>query len=76
MGLTSSNNYDTLILQRWLTPSNGLYSCSVSDYYISAGRPDSLVSDSITNMDQMVTSTSNTSVFTLTFPRTRGNTNG
>lgn len=73
---TSGSNYDTLVLQRSSTPSGGVYTCSVQDFYIASGRPTVLVNDRITNMDKMATSTSNTSAFQLTISRTIGNTSG
>ena len=76
MTLTSGFNYDTLILQRSGSPSGGVYTCSVQDFYIPAGRPTVLMSDRITSMDKTVTSTSNASAFQLTIPRTIGNTSG
>lgn len=65
-----------MILQRSSTPSAGVYTCTVSDYYISSGRPTTLMSDTMTSMDYTTTSSSNTSAYSLTFPRTKGNTNG
>ncbi len=76
MTLTSTKNYDTLILQRSTNQSNGVYTCTISDYYVSEGRQTVLMSDTITNMDQILSSVSNTSQFTLNIPRTLGNTNG
>jgi hypothetical protein len=76
MTATSYSNYDTLILQRSAQQNGGLYTCSIKDYYVSTGRPNSLMSDTITNMDQVVTSSSKSNYFTLTMPRTVGNTNG
>jgi hypothetical protein len=76
MTATSSSNYDTLILQRSINSSGGLYTCSIKDYYVATGRPTNLMNDTITNMDQVVTTTANTSYFSLTIPRTLGNTNG
>jgi hypothetical protein len=76
MTATSSSNYDTLIMQRSSQPNGGLYTCSIKDYYVPTSRPTSLMNDTITNMDQIVTATSNSSYFSLTMPRTVGNTNG
>lgn len=73
---TSSSNYDTLILQRSANSSAGLYTCSIKDYYVATGRPTNLMNDTITNTDQVVTTTANTSYFSITMPRTLGNTNG
>jgi hypothetical protein len=73
---TSGSNYDTLILQRSATPSGGLYTCTIQDFYIASGRPTVLMSDRITSLDKVVTSTSNTSAYQLTLPRTIGNTSG
>lgn len=63
MTLTSFSNYDTLILQRSKNPSNGVYTCSIGDYYISSGRPNTLMKDRITSLDQILTSSSSGSYF-------------
>lgn len=76
MTQTSGSNYDTLILQRSSSPSGGVYTCSVQDFYIAAGRPTVLMNDRITSMDRSSTSTSNGSAFQLTISRTIGNTSG
>lgn len=76
MTLTSTNNYDTLILQRSTSQNSGVYTCTVRDYYISSGRPGILMIDTMTNNDLTLTSQSTSSTFSLTFPRTVGNTNG
>lgn len=76
MTLTSTSNYDTLIFQRGTTSNSGAYAISVRDYYISPGRPDTLMIDTMTSNDQTATSTTDSSTFTLTFPRTTGSTNG
>ena len=60
---TSFSNYDTLILKRSTTPSNGVYTCTIADYYISSGRPKTLMKDSITSLDKTVTSSSTSSYF-------------
>lgn len=73
---TSFSNYDTLILKRSSTPSNGVYTCSIGDYYISSGRPNTLMKDRITSLDKIITSSATSSYFELLFPRTLGNTSG
>ena len=74
--LTSTNNYDTIVIQRSTTQNAGVYTCTVSDYYVSSGRPTVLQSDTMTSNDKTVTSTSNSSTLTISFPRTTGTTNG
>ena len=76
MSLTSTSNYDTLVVQRSTTPNAGMYTCTLGDYYVSLGRSSTLQIDTTTSNDQTVTSTSDSSTFTLTFPRTTGTTNG
>lgn len=76
MTLSSSSNYDVLVLQRSSTPSNGVYTCSIQDFYISSGRPTVLMSDMITNMDKVLTTSSSNSAFSISMPRTLGNTSG
>lgn len=63
MKLTSSNNYDTLILERSSTQSGGFYTCTIKDYYISAGRPGVLSKDIQTSVDRVVTSSKDKSYF-------------
>lgn len=76
MTMTSTNNYDALVLQRSATPSSGVYTCSIQDFYISSGQPNVLKSDTLTSLDKTMTSTSSSSAFQLTIPRTLGNMNG
>lgn len=76
MSATSGSNYDTLVIQRSSSASGGAYGCWMEDYYIASGRPTVLMSDRITSMDQIVTSSSNSSTYQLTLPRTLGNTSG
>lgn len=73
---TSGSNYDVLVLQRSLTPSGGLYTCSIQDYYIPSGRPTALMNDRITSNDKIVTTTSKGSSYSLTMPRTIANMSG
>ena len=73
---TYTNNYDVLILQRSANQSGGVYACTVADYYLSPGRPTTLMTDSITNMDLTVAQSSSSSAYSLTFPRTIANTSG
>ena len=73
---TSTNNYDTLIVQRTTTPSSGAYTASVKDYYVSAGRRNSLSQDLVTNLDQVITTSSTTSAFSITLPRPTADTGG
>ena len=74
--LTSTNNYDTLIIQRSTSQASGVYTCTVGDYYVSSGRPTVLQTDTMTSNDKTTTSTSNSSTFSISFPRTTGSTNG
>lgn len=76
MQTTSASNYDTLVVQRTTTSNGGVYTCTISDYYISSGRPDTLMSDRITNMDRSNTTNSNSNYFEITIARTLGNTSG
>lgn len=76
MTLTSTSNYDTLILQRSATQSSGVYTTTVSDYYVSSGRQGTLMSDTLTSFDLTTSSSSTSSEFVLTYPRTKSNTNG
>lgn len=76
MTLTSYSNYDVLIFQRSSTPSSGAYAVSVNDYYVSSGRPSSLMTDSVTSMDLQASNTTSSGTFTLSMYRTKGNTNG
>lgn len=73
---TSSSNYDALVLQRSATPSSGVYTCSIQDFYISSGRPGVLMSDGITSLDKILTTSSVSSYFSISMPRTLGNTSG
>jgi hypothetical protein len=63
MTLTSTNNYDTLILQRSSTQNGGVYTCTIKDYYISSGRPNVLMKDIQTSADRVVTSSNTASYF-------------
>ena len=76
MTLTSTSNYDTLIFNRATTSGSGVYSVTANDYYVSPGRPNTLMIDTMTSNDQTTTSTTDSSTFTLTFPRTTSSTNG
>jgi hypothetical protein len=76
MTQTSTKNYDTLILQRSTSPAMGSYTTTIQDYYISPGRPTTLNADMVTNMDKVLTTYSNGSSFSISIPRTKGNTNG
>lgn len=73
---TSTSNYDALVLQRSALPSSGVYTCSIQDFYISAGRPGVLMSDGITSLDKIITTSSVSSYFSISMPRTLGNTSG
>jgi hypothetical protein len=73
---TSNLNYDILIFKRSTTSNAGMYECSVSDYYVSEGRQENLMADTINNMDKQVTSQSDSNHFYLEMYRTKGNTTG
>jgi hypothetical protein len=76
MTLTSTNNYDVLIVSRSTTSNGGFYTCSVGDYYLPGGQTNNLMTDTINNMDQQVTTLSNSNHYFIEFPRTKGDTHG
>lgn len=52
MTLTSRSIYDILIIKRDSNPVGGYYKTTVGDYYVTSGRQDKLLSDTINNMDK------------------------
>ena len=63
MSETSQSTYDILVVKRSSTPSGGYYETDVQDYFVSSGRQNKLLSDSINNMDKDVTTYSDSSYF-------------
>ena len=76
MSLTSESTYDVLVVKRSTNPTGGYYETDVSDYFVSSGRSDKLLSDSVNNMDKEVTTYSDNSYFYVEVFRTKGDTNG
>lgn len=54
MTLTSRSIYDILVIKRDSSPVGGFYKTTVADYYVTSGRQDKLLSDTINNMDKQV----------------------
>ena len=76
MSMTSQSTYDILIVKRDSEPVGGYYEASVEDYFVSSGRQNKLISDSVNNMDKDVTTYSDNDYFYVELFRTKGNTQG
>lgn len=76
MSETSQSTYDILVVKRSTTPNGGYYETDVQDYFVSSGRQNKLLSDSINNMDKDVTTYSDNNYFYVEIFRTTGNTQG
>ena len=57
MSKTSNSNFDVMIIERKRNPG-GVYETTASDYFVSSGRPDKLISDSVNSMDKQATTLS------------------
>ena len=52
MTLTSQSTYDILVVKRTEDPVGGYYEADVNEYFVSSGRQNKLISDSLNNMDK------------------------
>lgn len=75
MDKTSNSNFDILIVQRKRNPG-GVYETTASDYFVSEGRPDKLISDNVNSMDKQAITLSESNYFFLEIHRPKGETEG
>jgi hypothetical protein len=63
-------------VKRESTQVGGYYEATVGEYFVSSGRQNKLLTDSVNNMDKEVKTYSNSNYFEVEIYRTKGHTNG